>query len=200
MNVRTILASCSLLFLSACQGSAKPEVAPEAKPEQAPVAAAPSQAQAEPAAGGACLHEGPGCAQEAPPTDETSGHFGAPFAVAKAQSLTEAIAQLQASGQERSEPVQVRGTIGPVCQKRGCWMMLQDGEQKARVIMAGGAFSVPRDGTGKAATVEGTIKTKTLSAAQVAHLAEDEGKPADAAAAPRVEYIFTATAVEIPAS
>ena len=77
-------------------------------------------------------------------------------------------------------------------------MMLQAGDTKVRVIMARGGFSVPRDGQGKKAIVEGTIKARQLSAAQVEHLAADEGKPTAAGQANgRREYILTANAVEV---
>jgi hypothetical protein len=158
-----------------------------------------AQANAQPASESACLHEPSQCAQEAPPTSATSGHFGDAFQLREAQSLTSALHSLTAlKDGESSDILQIKGTIGPVCQKRGCWMMLEEGEAKVRVIMARGAFSVPRDGKGKAALVEGTIKARELSPAQVKHLAQDEGQPADSIPdESRREYILTAHAVQV---
>jgi len=55
--------------------------------------------------------------------------------------------------------VRTTGTIGRVCQHRGCWMELrveQDGSV-ARIPMAGHAFFVPSDSSGRTATVQGAV-------------------------------------------
>src|SRR3546814_5128983 len=42
------------------------------------------------------------------------------------------------------------GRITEVCQKEGCWMMLEDNGEVARVMMHDHAFSVPKDASGRA--------------------------------------------------
>src|SRR5690606_37333836 len=48
------------------------------------------------------------------------------------------------------EPRRYSGRITEVCQKEGCWMMLEDDGQAARVLMRDHAFSVPKDASGQA--------------------------------------------------
>ncbi len=54
--------------------------------------------------------------------------------------------------------VRVEGTIGKVCEKRGCWMDLRDGETTVRIPMAGHRFFLPQDVIGHEAVVQGTVQ------------------------------------------
>lgn len=137
---------------------------------------------------GSCDH-GAGAA----PTGST-GHFGAAFAVAESKPL----AAVLASGVPTT-PVKVTGTVGKVCQAKGCWMVINDGEMSARVLVADHAFAIPMDGEGKAAIVEGTLEVKELTEANVAHLKKDGDTSLQGDAA-RQEYFLHATAVELSAN
>lgn len=64
------------------------------------------------------------------------------------------------------------GRITEVCQKEGCWMMLEDDGQVARVMMHDHAFTIPKDATGRA-EVQGVLSVKELSKEAAEHLAED---------------------------
>lgn len=64
------------------------------------------------------------------------------------------------------------GRITEVCQKEGCWMMLEDDGQVARVMMHDHAFAIPKDATGPA-EVYGVLSVKQLSKEAAEHLAED---------------------------
>ena len=64
------------------------------------------------------------------------------------------------------------GRITEVCQKEGCWMMLEDNGEVARVMMHDHAFMVPKDATGRA-EVHGMLSVKELSKEAAEHLAED---------------------------
>lgn len=58
--------------------------------------------------------------------------------------------------------VHTSGTIGRVCQNRGCWMELR-AESNAgvvRVPMAGHAFFVPSDSSGRTATIQGVVSVR----------------------------------------
>jgi hypothetical protein len=149
-----------------------------------------------------CIHEekpahaeGEGCEHGAgaTPTDST-GHFGAAFAIADSKPLGAVLA----SGVPTT-PVRVTGTVGKVCQKKGCWMVITDGESTARVLVADHAFAIPMDGEGKAAIVEGTIEVKELTEANVAHLKEDGDSTIKGEGA-RQEFFLHATAVELSAN
>lgn len=66
------------------------------------------------------------------------------------------------------------GRITEVCQKEGCWMMLEDDGHAARVMMRDHAFLVPKDASGRA-EVYGVLSVKELSKEAADHLAEDAG-------------------------
>ncbi|MFV8749960.1 DUF4920 domain-containing protein [Nannocystaceae bacterium ST9] len=146
-----------------------------------------------------CIHgeekhvegEGEGCehGSEAPARDAT-GHFGNPFALTEAKPL----ASVLAAG-VGTDAVKVSGTVESVCQAKGCWMVIKDGDAQARVLVKDHAFAIPMDGKGKAALVEGTITSKELTQANVDHLKKD-GDP-NVGDVPKTEFFLEATAVEL---
>jgi hypothetical protein len=73
--------------------------------------------------------------------------------------------------------VRVTGSIGDVCQKKGCFMYLKDGASTTQVKFTGYAFFVPLDVSGRTASVEGTPQVKVLTEGQRRHYAEDQGLP-----------------------
>jgi len=85
------------------------------------------------------------------------------------------------------------GRITKVCQKKGCWMVLADGESHARVMFGRDDFFIPKDSSGEA-VVYGTLSAKVMSAATAKHLAEDEGKDPSEAVETR-EFQIIATSV-----
>ncbi|RMG97864.1 MAG: DUF4920 domain-containing protein [Deltaproteobacteria bacterium] len=196
---------CLAVFLTACGGKGpeptKAEAAKPATKEAAIVAeaiASSQQAKAKAEAEGeeGCLHgktHDDSCDQAQIPAPGSVGHFGAPFSVAAAEPL----AKVLASDPLPSTPVRVQGTVASVCQKKGCWMVLADGDVKARILMKDHAFALPTDARGKRAEVEGTIEKRTLSKAQVEHLAKDAGEDPAKAGGERVEFVLTATGVEL---
>lgn len=90
--------------------------------------------------------------------------------------------------------VVLAGRIVEVCQKQGCWMMLEDDGVAARVMMRDHAFSVPKGAQGEA-LVYGRLVRKTLSEEQIKHMAEES----KSGAAPQSEeWRVDAAAVRIP--
>lgn len=147
-----------------------------------------------------CIHEekhaeGESCDHHGAMPTESTGHFGAAFAIADAQPLSAVLA----GGNAPSEAVKVSGTVEAVCQKKGCWMVIKDGDVQARVLVKDHAFAIPMDGKGKSAIVEGTLEAKELSEANVAHLKQD-GDDTLAGDGPRKEFFLHATAVELVAN
>lgn len=69
-------------------------------------------------------------------------------------------------------PTRFSGRITEVCQKEGCWLVLEDNGQVARVMMRDHAFLVPKDATGRA-EVYGVLSVKQLSKEAAEHFAED---------------------------
>jgi hypothetical protein len=87
---------------------------------------------------------------------------------------TELAAKMQ--GQD-SLKVKLSGTIKEVCQKKGCWMTMNIGNDKnMQVRFKDYAFFVPKDASGKTVVVEGVAFTDTTSVAELQHYAEDGGK------------------------
>ncbi len=145
-----------------------------------------------------CPHEMPAAGEAAepqgPPTGE--GHFGNPFTLASnvAKPLGEAIA---AAGEG---PMLITGEVEAVCQKKGCWMVVKDGDKSARVLMKDHGFAVPMDCRGKSVTIEGELTTRTFSEKQVKHLAKDGGQDPAAVSGERTEHVLTASGIEIAAN
>jgi hypothetical protein len=64
------------------------------------------------------------------------------------------------------------GKISKVCQKAGCWMMLETNGVIARVDFNNHSFFIPKDTHGKA-EVFGVLNIKTMSDEKKKHLEED---------------------------
>jgi len=101
-----------------------------------------------------------------------------------------------------SMEVKLTAKINSVCQVKGCWMRLDMGEkaQELMVRFKDYAFFVPKDVSGKNATVQGWIKVDTLSVEEQKHYAEDEGlarEEIEKITEPRVELTFEASGVLI---
>ncbi len=131
---------------------------------------------AEPSVGRAAAEVEP-TAEHVPGTEARA--FGQPLS---SNPLTPLAAITGAPNDFEGRTVKTEGTITQVCQRMGCWMELQaEGTPPVRVPMAGHSFFLPRDVSGRPATVEGTVGLRTLSEAERAHL-ESEGATATARA------------------
>ncbi|MCX7553504.1 DUF4920 domain-containing protein [Marinicella sp. S1101] len=85
----------------------------------------------------------------------------------------------------------IAGSITRVCQKKGCWMILTDGESFARVDFNDHSFYIPMDSAGEA-VVYGRLVKKELSEEQRQHYAaEGSGE------LPAVSYEIVADSVKI---
>ncbi|MEM6293929.1 MAG: DUF4920 domain-containing protein [Myxococcota bacterium] len=204
----------SLLAVAACDAS-KPAAeksadAAAAKPaadkaaEAAPVAAkAEADANAEEKENGCIYAEGekdekdaePGCPHgdegEGALAQADDGHRGAKF------TLTDAVPLAKAIESKPEGDVLVSGEVEAVCQKKGCWMVLKDGDVSARVLMKDHGFSVPMDSRGKKVQVEGTLTSRTFTEAQVKHLEKDGGGDPGKVSGTRTEHVLTASGVMI---
>jgi hypothetical protein len=214
--MRTTVLSLTCLLLAA--GCSNPAPGTPARAEPAPAAPARTEpARTEPARVAAaeparadeeegCIYkdahekqpEEAGCphggGDAAAPDTGVPGHFGAAFALKDARPL----ATVLAAGKDVSkEPVQVSGTVDSVCQKKGCWLVMKDGEAQARILMKDHAFNVPMDSKGKPVVVEGTIEARNFTEAQVKHLEKDAGGDPAKVGGERTEFVLTATGLEL---
>ena len=114
--------------------------------------------------------------------------FGQALPNSEAKPLAAALA-----APESEQTQLLAGRITEVCQKQGCWAVLEDQGQSARLMMHDHAFFLPKDYRGPA-RVYGRLSKHELSAEAVQHLAA-ESSSADSVAS--VEYRVDALGVEL---
>jgi len=102
--------------------------------------------------------------------------FGKPLSIKKAVSLQEALAQ---PGKYQNQKVLLEGKISDVCQMKGCWVMLSDGERAIRIKFENYSFFVPKDSRGKKVRAEGRLIQETLSEDMARHYAAEESTKSD---------------------
>ena len=137
------------------------------------------------------LHAGPAAGDGS----DASRGFGAAITLAEPTPLAEVLA---APGRYAEEPVLVRGRLTDVCQKKGCWTVLQDGEAVVRVRFQDYGFFLPADALGATALVEGVARVRELSEREARHLAAESsnGNPEDVQG-PQREVGFVASGVRL---
>ena len=118
--------------------------------------------------------------------------YGKPLPEGETVAVSDAIADFAAHA---DKPQRFSGRITEVCQAEGCWMVLEDNGQTARVMFKDHAFLIPKDSSGRA-QVGGVLSRKELTPEQVAHLEED-GKGLKVSP---VEYRILADGLEIEAA
>jgi hypothetical protein len=88
-----------------------------------------------------------------------------------------------------------------VCSKKGCWMMIDLGnDNNMRVTFKDYEFFVPKDAAGKLTTIKGIATIDTTDVATLKHYAEDaeaSQEEIDAITEPEINYSFEAIGVII---
>jgi hypothetical protein len=177
-------------------------------PTKEPAAQAATAAAAQPGSTAAPLAECPGhakgscgaeaaeahhsCGGESPPAAADAQHFGNPFRLAATEPLS------GAAGRNEKRVVQVKGTVDAVCQKKGCWMVLKDGDVTARVFTHAGNFFLPiGTSRGRGAVVEGELEARTVKEEFARHLEEDKGGDPSKVKGDQQELVIQATSVKL---
>ena len=97
--------------------------------------------------------------------------------------------------------VKVAGTISEVCQRKGCWMNVDLGNNQTMTVrFKDYGFFVPKDAAGKTVVIDGEAFHDTVSVADLRHYAEDAGKTQEEIARitePEVSLNFEARGVII---
>lgn len=114
---------------------------------------------------------------------------GAQLSGAAALSVSEVLAQADALA---GKSVKVTGMVDKVCQKKGCWFVVKEGDETIRITAKGYGFFVPSKSPGMTATIEGELSVKMLDEAAAKHY-EAEG----AAPASMKEVAIAAAALEM---
>jgi len=122
--------------------------------------------------------------------------FGGEMPVAgEALTLTQAISQLETAD---NSMVKIQGQITEVCQAKGCWMILVDGDTYARVTFEDYGFFVPIETSMQRSVVYGVLTESVLTGAQADHYAQDAGSQSTLALEGEVkEYSIVARAVQL---
>ena len=87
-------------------------------------------------------------------------------------SLREAIGSIE---EAEGEFIKIRGQITEVCQAKGCWMILVDGDTYARITFEDYGFFVPTETSMQRTIIFGQLSQRTLSGQQAEHFAQDAG-------------------------
>ena len=135
--------------------------------------------------------------ENAPSASSAWSHFGQPFTL---ESTVPAGPVLTTPENHMDGPIRISGTISDVCQKKGCWMVVSDGESHMRILMKDHSFAVDKDASGKACEVEGTITVQEKDPATIAHY-QSEGNPSapvpELSDPQALDYRLVATSVRI---
>lgn len=97
--------------------------------------------------------------------------------------------------------VKFTSKVKEVCQKKGCWMNLDMGENEAMVRFKDYGFFMPKDITGQEIIVNGKAYVEEMSVEDQRHYAEDAGKSVEEIAAiiaPKRTLALEADGVLIP--
>ena len=95
----------------------------------------------------------------------------------------------------------IRAKVVDVCSKKGCWITLAVNDSTtAMVKMKDYGFFVPLAAKGKTVVIDGEVKMKTISVAELQHYAEDAKKSKEEIAAitkPEKEIRVTAKGIVV---
>lgn len=129
---------------------------------------------------------------------EPTGSFGESITKKGAISAKKLPQKMESS--EELE-IKVKGTITEVCQAKGCWMMIDIGnDELMRVKFKDYGFFVPKNATGQTAIMQGVAKKEEVGIDELRHLAEDAGKTEkeiNSITEPKEELTFIAEGVII---
>ncbi len=115
--------------------------------------------------------EAPAQAEEPTPEPAAASSDWASFGEAVPEGeVVSAAALLDAPDTFLDKTLVVEGRVADVCQKAGCWMVIEDQGRTMRVTMKDHAFSVAKDGAGSSCQVHGLVTRKTIDPDTVAHL------------------------------
>lgn len=95
------------------------------------------------------------------------------------------------------QEIATSGTIKQVCQKKGCFFILTDGKNEARITFKDYEFFIPTNSAGKEVRLVGTFDVKELSEEEGRHYAKDAEEDLDELKGQQVEYHIEASTVKI---
>ena len=110
-------------------------------------------------------------------------------------SLKRAIASLDSGGDNF---IKIEGQVTEVCQAKGCWMILVEGDTYARITFEDYGFFVPIETSMQRSLIYGVLSEHILSGEQAAHFAKDAGSQSTLELQGKVkEYSIVARSVQL---
>ena len=101
--------------------------------------------------------------------------YGAEFTIEK---IIPASDLLNNPEQYVDQNIRVSGTVGDVCQKMGCWMVISEEDKHMRVTTKDHKFFVAKDGAGSDCEIEGLVVKKQANKERADHYAEESSENA----------------------
>lgn len=125
-----------------------------------------------------------------------AGHFGTSFTLDHALPVSYVFDNAdELSGQN----LLLEGLVEAVCQKKGCWLTLRDGDRSLRMSFKDYGFFVPKDLAGSRIRAEGVFSRREIPVAEARHYLEDAGRGSEAEliTEPQQSYVFVADGVRL---
>jgi hypothetical protein len=97
--------------------------------------------------------------------------YGKVITVKEATPLKSIVADIK---KYNNQTLRVEGTIADVCQRKGCWLVVADGQANLRVTFEGYSFFVPKDSAGRKVVLQGVVKEEEISEGAARHYAEEQ--------------------------
>ncbi len=121
--------------------------------------------------------------------------FGAGLTLEQPTPLADVLAKPERYAEQR---VLIHGRLTDVCQRKGCWTVIQDHGAQVRVRFKDYGFFLPKDSTGREALVEGVVTIETLSEEEARHYESESrrGDP-DSVVGPQRQVGFMASGVRL---
>ena len=121
--------------------------------------------------------------------------FGAPLTLSEVADFREVVTHPESY---RDQPVLIRAKVYEVCQRKGCWMTLGEGDSRVRVRFKDYGFFVPKGCSGKVAYAQGRVKAEVIPEKTARHYAEEsQSEDPSSIRGPRREVSFVAAGVRL---
>ena len=156
------------------------------------------------------------CASDSEPTEDTAAEaveetveaaaepansFGAAFTADNVIAAADLLSNFDEAAIEDTVQTTLRGTVGDVCQKKGCWMTVAAGDdQEMMVRFKDYGFFMPLDLGGKEVVMNGIAYYEVTPVEELRHYAEDAGDAPEEIAKitePKRELKFLADGVQL---
>jgi hypothetical protein len=127
--------------------------------------------------------------------EEEETQFGEEITMDGAMSFTDFYDQMK---EKEEMEVKIKGEVTGVCQKKGCWMTMEEDGKELFIKFKDYGFFVPKTISGRTAVIDGKAFREVVSVDEQKHMAEDAGKSEEEIAKitePKEELRFMANGV-----